>query len=208
MRLEEIDRVDGIPIDYICFRIFLEERYWNWNWWHWSENNTMDYSVFVTFSMDILSSEIVDPSYYPYPLYNNKIFKQQRIEHVRLEDVWNNYILFPPKADNCTMYPETISISTFQQKILDEFIHHLGTLKLDLLEGVLYSTEHTLNFKELYSLSNVELAFKIEQCVVCYEKTRTFTNCKHFLCVTCASRLQTLPKRCPVCRHAPLSIQK
>lgn len=211
MRIEEIKQIDGIQVGHVCFRICLEQRFWNWNWWHWTacenaDGSEVDYSVFVTFSMEITSSEIVDKSYYPYRLYN-KNFKQQRIEHTRLKNIWDNYILFPKGIENYTTYSENI-VGTFQQNILNEFIAHLGTLRFDMLEGELTSPENSINFKELYNLPNIIISFEIEQCVVCYEKTRTFTNCSHFLCIACASRLQTQPKRCPLCRESPIYIQK
>jgi hypothetical protein len=41
-----------------------------------------------------------------------------------------------------------------------------------------------------------------EECSVCYEKTTTMTQCKHYLCIVCYSNMQKYISafNCPICR--------
>ena len=49
--------------------------------------------------------------------------------------------------------------------------------------------------------------YNCQECSVCYEKTKTFTACKHSLCICCWDKLAEVlddeiwVRKCPICRE-------
>jgi hypothetical protein len=51
-------------------------------------------------------------------------------------------------------------------------------------------------YDHILKFHNVKLAG--DECCVCYERTKSMTKCKHYLCLQCRPQLKE--EKCPICR--------
>ena len=213
MKIDDVvDQIDGISIQSIIFRIILHQSYFNWNWWHWHSGSSLDdmqYYVNSSLNMEIMSDEceINGQTIKPYSLYHYT-FSQQRFEDTEISKIWDQFIIIPEFFSGESYRDSDPLQVIFTQSIFKQFIEHLDSLKFNILDGVFRSTTKGLDWSPLYSLKNIVLFSPIDQCVVCYESTRTQTQCKHFLCLLCVVNIKIIPKRCPLCRSQPLIMLK
>lgn len=214
MKIEDvIEQIDEIPIQYVIFRISLAQSFFNWNWWHWQMNSNLDssengiyYCVRYSLSMDIYANEneILGTNLNPFCLYQYT-FSQKKLEETKIQDIWDQLVLIPNEFTE-DLNQETVQV-VFTQSIFNKFVFHLGSLQFNNLEGAFVSTSKGLDWSMMYALKNVTLIAPVDQCVVCYESTRTVTHCNHPICIKCLRSLQS-PKKCPMCRTFPITMQK
>ena len=88
---------------------------------------------------------------------------------------------------------------------LCEFLRIIPTLKFNKFEGKFCKTNH-FYIDDLFKFNNTTIS-ECDECVVCYEKTKSRTPCGHYLCYKCNENIDTNldlddnPERpCPVCR--------
>lgn len=82
------------------------------------------------------------------------------------------------------------------EKVL-EMMKILKSAKFDKLTGTFeYGNEKKFTVPELSSA---------EDCIICYDKTETITDCRHHICVPCWQNLTKM--NCPLCRKENIKIK-
>lgn len=124
--------------------------------------------------------------------------------------IWDGNVLMEKRKCNQDFFDievkkDVINKNDITKKIIDLFsINDLSFCKCKntfTRKNIFYKTANYFDIK----LRNVE------ECCVCYDKTRTHTeNCKHYICLECAPKLKTFCRydgdnipyfKCPMCRE-------
>ena len=135
--------------------------------------------------------------------------------HIKIE---SSEIILGEDCEYLVLYCESFSIKSSLD--LKQQIAHLLEECLKVIVTVKFSKRYgkftlrpppTYSFCEAYAIKeehNVVSAYK--DCVVCYDKTKTLTNCQHSLCIPCWVKIEEKPiehehddctaRKCPICR--------
>jgi hypothetical protein len=127
-----------------------------------------------------------------------------------------NFILYCPLFEENYTQSNEERIDLFILKMVCDLLVKLKKLVIDRLNGVfcfaspdLYANEELMlafisEFKDHDSIK-----LNIDECCVCYNPTRTITNCGHALCLECISNFpsSSLMLECPLCRQIVIALQ-
>jgi hypothetical protein len=126
---------------------------------------------------------------------------------------------------NRAHHPESrdFTENEYLEYIVKKILWVLKNITIDKLNGQFVAFRKPINnkFDELWiefcqEFKEVEhLELTIKECCVCFTMTKTITNCGHFVCLECISKLRIEPPEapehnqrisCPMCRQRILSI--
>jgi hypothetical protein len=93
-------------------------------------------------------------------------------------------------------------------KVLEHMDHDISRMKLNKIEGVLYTAEiqHPKDVPCVYDNNEIKNMLPcgvcVDECSVCFDETKTVTLCGHSLCILCWNNIKNNGRElpCPICR--------
>ena len=89
----------------------------------------------------------------------------------------------------------------------------LPRLRFDIARGILTTdpllSDQLIFFDKLLAMATTattatNIKYRFEECVVCYNKTKTTLRCEHICCIMCLTKITN--RKCPVCRKKILTV--
>ena len=109
-----------------------------------------------------------------------------------------------------TLFTATANLKEKIAILLAECSKIIVTVKFSKILGMFTLVPRNYSFCAAFGIGEKHgIVSEIDDCVVCYDKTKTRTPCKHLLCIPCWAKIKIKPlvvnevyevRECPVCR--------
>lgn len=110
-------------------------------------------------------------------------------------------VLFYYKIYADVLYYITERYSCLTNEFMTKFCESIDEFKLikySKTQGFYQEKKHFVDPVEFLFLETDEIKLNIQDCVVCYDKTKDKLDCSHYLCAHCHQKLKK--QKCPICR--------
>jgi len=134
--------------------------------------------------------------------------------HIESRDIW---VTIDGDYDALRLYNSAIT-TIESNNLVDQFTDCLNqvaailqVINFDVMEGKFtLQTTAKKTFCEAFNITNERVVCSLQECCVCYTKTKTKPECGHTLCIPCWAKIKDTPddpdddefrsKKCPICR--------
>lgn len=134
--------------------------------------------------------------------------------HIESRDIW---VTIDGDYDALRLHNAIITMSE-SNNLVDQFTDCLNqvaailqVINFDVMEGKFtLQTTAKKTFCEAFNITNERVVCSLQECCVCYTKTKTKPECGHTLCIPCWAKIKDTPddpdddefrsKKCPICR--------